>query len=142
MSITSTIRTMRKQEILADLPKMSVTDLMSRRTELRSILRANPTESQLSKQEISDITMSISRELTTRAEAKQTKDGINPKQQSEALIEQSKQARKHDINRIAKQKLDRARTDFDANPNKFEYIERHGKNPYEQTIADFGGSTD
>ena len=136
MSISTTIRTMRKNEILADLGKMTVTDLMARRTELRSILRTNPTESQLSKQELSDITMCISRELTARAEAKDIEDGIDPASKNAAILKGAQEKREVDNNRIAERKLSEARFDFDATPNKLEYIEQYG-NPYDKSASDF-----
>ena len=136
MSITSTIRTMRKNEILADLGKMTVTDLMARRTELRSILRTNPTESQLSKQELSDITMSITRELTARAEHQDKVDGNDPASQNEAILKGAQEKREVDNNRIAANKLRRARSDFDESTDKLGFIEEHG-NPWEKSASDF-----
>ena len=136
MSLHTTLRTMRKNEIMADLGKMTVTDLMARRTELRSILRTNPSESQLSKQDLSDITMSISRELTSRAEAQDIKDGNDPKAKAQAILKGAKELREVDNNRIAAQKLQRARTDFDESSDKIGFSEEHG-NPYSKEASDF-----
>ena len=134
---------MRKQEIMADLPKMNVRELMDSRTELRNILRSNPSQSQLNKNEISDITMSISRELTSRAEAKQVKDGIDPKAEQSKLIERSRAQRKDSINATATRKLANARETFDGmnGAQQFQWMEDNGKkNPHSMSLKDFGGS--
>ena len=136
---------MRKQEIMADLPKMNVRELMNSRTELRNILRSNPSQSQLNKNEISDITMSISRELTSRAEAKQLKDGDDPKAEQSKLIEGAQAQRKVSINAVATRKLANARETFDNmnGADQFQWMENNGrKNPHQMTIKEFGGSAE
>lgn len=144
MSISSTIRTMRKNEILSDISKMSVSDLMARRTELRDVLRTNPSESQLSKQEITDITMSISRELTNRAQAEDEKNGDTSAQQSESAIKSAQASRKLAIEAQAQRKLDIIRQQFDAmSPTEqFSYVEDNGKSPHAQEAYDFVSAED
>ena len=144
MSISTTIRTMRKNEILADLPKMSINDLIGRRTELKSILYSRaPTQSELDKQSISDITIEITRELNKRAEAEDKANGNDSASQNQAILEGAQAKRKHDTNQRAERKLAIERESFDAmtGHQQFQYMEDHsGKNPHSMTISDFGGS--
>ena len=136
MSLHTTIRNLRKAEIMVDLPKMNIRELMDHRTELRDILRTNPSHSQLNKNDITDITMSISRELTRRAEEQDKKDGNDPDSQAKAVLKASKELREVDNNRIAERKLLRARSDFDESSDKIGFIEEHG-NPYSKEASDF-----
>ena len=136
MSISSTIATMRKAEVLADLPNMNMNDLHASRAELKSILYSSQHNPDRNKQELAEITMCITREIHKRAEAQQVKDGNDPKSQNEAILKGAKEKREVDNNRIALTKLQRARTDFDESPNKLEYIEQYG-NPWEKSASDF-----
>ena len=145
MSITSTIQTMRRNEILSELPNMDMNTLHAHRKQLKDALYSRQNNPDVNKQNIADITLIITREIHKRAEAQQVKDGDDPKSQNEAVLNKARQARGENINRIAKRKLAEARFDFDALPanDKLNYLDSHnGKNPYELTIKYFGGTSE
>ena len=136
MSISTTIATMRKQEILAELPKMGLNDLHASRAELKQILYSKGHNPDRNKQELAEITMTITREIHKRAEAQDKVDGNDPDSQNAAVLKGAKELREVDNNRIAKNKLIRARDDFDQSTDKIAFIEEHG-NPWEKSASDF-----
>ena len=143
MSITSTIKKMRDNEIMADLPKMSVNDLMAKRAELKQVLYNRQNNPDHNKQEIANISIAITRELTARAEAQNLKDGHDPKAETSKLIQSAQDQRKNSINASAQRKLDNARQTFDAmnGAQQFQWLEDNGRvNPHQQTIKHYGGS--
>ena len=129
---------MRKQEILKELPAMNMNDLHASRSQLKEILYSSQHNPDRNKQELAEITMCITREIHKRADAQDKVDGNDPDSQAKAVLDKAQQAREVDNNRIAKNKLLRARSDFDASNDKLAYLEaNNGKNPYQQTEEDF-----
>ena len=136
MSITSTIATMRKAEIIAQLPKMNMNDLHASRSQLKELLYSKGHNPDRNKSELSDIVLTITREIHKRADAQDKVDGNDPDSQNKAALKASKELREVDNNRIAKNKLLRARSDFDESSDKIGFIEEHG-NPYSKEASDF-----
>lgn len=140
MSINGTITKLRKNELIADIAKMSVTQLMEKRSELRHIRLNAPTEQQLDKIALSEVTMEISRELTRRSEQADKDAGIDPAAESAKLIADSKLARENDVLKRAQRKLEIAQQQFDKmtpQQRADHLVNRDLPNPHSLSAKDF-----
>lgn len=139
MSIASTIKKMRDNEIMADLPKMSVNDLMAKRAELKQVLYNRQSNPDANKQEMANISIAITRELTARAEAQQIKDGDDPTAKQAKALQIAKEQRQEQSLLNAKRKKAIAIDQFDSLPadQKLTFLEDY-KNPHEKSLADYG----
>ncbi len=141
MSINSTLTKLRKNELILDIAKMSVTQLIEKRAELRHIRLNAPNELQLDKIALSEVTMEISRELTKRADESDKESGIDPDAESASIIAASKAARKNDINNRAKRKLLLAQQAYDSmtpQQKATHLVVNELPNPHAQTPEDYG----
>ena len=140
MSINATITKLRKNELIADIAKMSVTQLMEKRSELRHIRLNAPSEQQLDKVALADVTMEISRELTRRSEAADKAAGIDPAAESAKLIADSKLARENDVLKRAQRRLETAQQQFDnmTPQQRAQHLVMEDKpNPHSLSVKDF-----